>query len=74
LVAPEVLVANRRLHRPLSFTHLPTLPLGGAADGLVKTATFSGNSARRYCIDARAGQGGITRDKIRAIKVECVAM
>jgi len=27
LIAPEVLTANRRLHRPLSFTRLLTLPL-----------------------------------------------
>ena len=27
LIAPEVLDANRRLHRPHSFTHLLTLPL-----------------------------------------------
>ena len=42
----------------------------GAADGLVKTAIFSGNSARLYRIDMKTAQGAITGDKVAAIKAE----
>ena len=46
----------------------------GAADGIVKSAIFAGNSAQLYKVHIQAAQGAITTDKIAAIKAEYVAM
>jgi predicted TIM-barrel fold metal-dependent hydrolase len=46
----------------------------GAADGIVKSAIFAGNSAQLYKVHIHAAQGAITTDKIAAIKGEYVAM
>ena len=66
--------ALRRLEIPddMQKTH-GFAPLG-AADGIVKSAIFSGNSARLYNVHVQAAQGAITTDKIAAIKSEYVAM
>jgi hypothetical protein len=45
----------------------------GAADGLVKTAIFSGNAARLYRLDLKAAQGPIRTDNISAIRQEFIA-
>jgi hypothetical protein len=45
----------------------------GAADGLVKTAIFSGNAARLYRLDVKAALGPIGSDKIAAVKEEYLA-
>jgi hypothetical protein len=45
----------------------------GPADGLVKTAIFSGNAARLYGIQTRTALGSITNDRIAAIRAEYVA-
>jgi len=66
--------AMRRIEIPADMQQKHGFAPLGAADGLVKTAFFSGNSARLYRIDARAAQGAITGDKIAAIKAEYVAM
>jgi predicted TIM-barrel fold metal-dependent hydrolase len=46
----------------------------GAADGMVKSAIFAGNSSQLYKVNIQAAQGAITTDKIAAIKAEYVAM
>jgi predicted TIM-barrel fold metal-dependent hydrolase len=46
----------------------------GAADGVVKSAIFAGNSARLYRVNVQAAQGEITTDKVAAIRAEYVAM
>jgi hypothetical protein len=46
----------------------------GAADGPVKTAIFSRNSARLYRIDVKMAQGDITGDTVAAIKAEYVRL
>ena len=47
LLAPEVLHANRRLHRPLSFTHLLTLPLAENSPNAIHN-TPEGDGWRSY--------------------------
>jgi predicted TIM-barrel fold metal-dependent hydrolase len=66
--------ALRRLESPGEMQKKYGFVPLGAADGLVKTAIFSGNSARLYRIDTRAAQGEITNDKLAAIKTQYVAM
>jgi predicted TIM-barrel fold metal-dependent hydrolase len=66
--------AMRRLEIPADMQRKHTFAPLGPADGLVKTAIFSGNSARLYTIGVQAAQGAITTDKIAAIKAEYVAM
>jgi hypothetical protein len=51
----------RRKHR---FTPL------GAADGLVKTAIFGGNSARLYNVSVKSAAAPIATDRIAAIARE----
>ena len=46
----------------------------GAADGMVKSAIFAGNSAQLYKVNLQVAQGAIPTDKIAAIKAEYVAM
>jgi predicted TIM-barrel fold metal-dependent hydrolase len=66
--------ALRRLEIPDDMRKKHGFAPLGPADGLVKTAIFSGTSARLYRIDTRAAQGEIRRDKVAAIKAEYVAM
>jgi predicted TIM-barrel fold metal-dependent hydrolase len=66
--------AMRRLEIPAEMQRAHRFAPLGPADGLVKTAIFSGNSARLYRLDTRAAQGTITGDKVAAIKAEYVAL
>jgi predicted TIM-barrel fold metal-dependent hydrolase len=66
--------AMRRLEIPVEMQQKHTFAPLGPADGLVKTAIFSGNSARLYKIGVQAAQGAITTDRIASIKAEYVAM
>ena len=66
--------AMRRLEIPAEMQKQHGFQPLGPADGLVKTAIFSGNTARLYRIDTRAAQGTLPRDGIAAIKREYVAM
>ena len=45
----------------------------GPADGLVKTAIFSANSAHLYGVQVKAARGTITTDQVAAIKAEYLA-
>jgi hypothetical protein len=65
--------AMRRLEIPEDMRRQHGFAPLGPADGLVKTAIFSGNAARLYRLDVKAAQGEITRDKIAAIRAEYVA-
>jgi hypothetical protein len=58
---------------PRRHAEAPRLRPAGPADGIVKTAIFSGNAARLYGIEVRAALGAIRRDQIAAIKAEHVA-
>jgi uncharacterized protein len=66
--------AMRRLEIPDEMQKKHGFRALGPADGMVKTAMFSGNSARLYNVNQRAALGTITRDKIAAIKAEYIAM
>ncbi len=66
--------ALRRLEIPADMQKKHGFASLGAADGLVKSAIFAGNSARLYNVHLQAAQGAITTDKIAAIKAEYVAM
>ena len=66
--------ALRRLEIPPDMQKKHGFAPLGPADGVVKTAIFSGNSARLYNVHVRAAQGAITTDRIAAIKAEYVAM
>jgi predicted TIM-barrel fold metal-dependent hydrolase len=65
--------AMRRLEIPEDMRRQHGFAPLGPADGLVKTAIFSGNAARLYRLDLKAAQGEITRDKIAAIRAEYLA-
>lgn len=65
--------AMRRLEIPEDMRRQHGFAPLGPADGLVKTAIFSGNAARLYRLDVKAAQGEITRDKIAAIRAEYLA-
>ncbi|MGH7350180.1 MAG: amidohydrolase family protein, partial [Candidatus Rokuibacteriota bacterium] len=66
--------AMRRLEIPADMQKKHGFAPLGAADGKVKTAIFSGNSARLYRLDMKAAQGAITGDKVAAVKAEYVAL
>jgi hypothetical protein len=65
--------ALRRLEIPEAMRKKHGFAPLGAADGVVKSAIFGGNSARLYGLHVRAARHGITTDKIAAIKAEYVA-
>ncbi|MCL6640710.1 MAG: amidohydrolase family protein [Candidatus Rokubacteria bacterium] len=65
--------ALRRLEIPEDMRRQHGFAPLGPADGLVKTAIFSGNAARLYRLDLKAAQGEITRDKLVALRAEYVA-
>ncbi|HXG14628.1 MAG TPA: amidohydrolase family protein [Calidithermus sp.] len=65
--------ALRRLEIPEAMRRQHGFAPLGPADGLVKTAIFSGNAARLYRLDLKAAQGEITGDQIAAIRAEYVA-
>jgi predicted TIM-barrel fold metal-dependent hydrolase len=65
--------AMRRLEIPEDMRRQHGFAPLGPADGLVKTAIFSGNAARLYRLDLKAAQGEITRDKLVALRAEYVA-
>jgi predicted TIM-barrel fold metal-dependent hydrolase len=66
--------AMRRLEIPADMQKKHAFAPLGTADGKVKTAIFSGNSARLYRIDRRAALGAFTGDKVSAIKADYVAL
>jgi uncharacterized protein len=66
--------ALRRLEIPEDMQKKYGFAPLGAADGLVKSAIFAGNSAQLYKVHVQAAQGAITTDKVAAIKAEYVAM
>ncbi len=66
--------ALRRLEIPADMQQKHGFARLGAADGLVKSAIFAGNSSQLYKVHIQAAQGAITTDKIAAIKTEYVAM
>jgi predicted TIM-barrel fold metal-dependent hydrolase len=66
--------ALRRLEIPTDMQQKHGFARLGAADGLVKSAIFAGNSSQLYKVHIQAAQGAITTDKIAAIKTEYVAM
>jgi uncharacterized protein len=66
--------AMRRLEIPDDMRRKHSFAPLGAADGVVKSAIFSGNAARLYNIHQRAALGALTGDKIAAIKAEYIAM
>jgi hypothetical protein len=66
--------AMRRLEIPVEMQRAHQFAPLGAADGMVKTAIFSGNSARLYRLDTRAAQRAITGDTVAAIKAQYVAL
>jgi len=65
--------ALRRLEIPDAMRKQHQFAPLGPADGLVKTAIFSGNAARLYGIQTRTALGSITNDRIAAIRAEYVA-
>jgi hypothetical protein len=66
--------ALRRLEIPDDMRRRHGFAVLGPADGVVKSAIFSGNAARLYAVHQRAALGAITRDKIAALKAEYIAM
>jgi uncharacterized protein len=66
--------ALRRLEIPPDMQQKHGFAPLGAADGVVKSAIFAGNSARLYNLQMRTALGAISQDKIAAIKGEYVAM
>jgi uncharacterized protein len=65
--------ALRRLEIPEAMRKQHRFAPLGPADGLVKTAIFSANAARLYGIQSRTALGGITNDRIAAMRAEYVA-
>jgi predicted TIM-barrel fold metal-dependent hydrolase len=66
--------ALRRLEIPEEMQRRHGFAPLGPADGLVKTAIFSGNAARLYGIDVRSAALGVIRaDRIAAIRAEYVS-
>ncbi|MBI4589946.1 MAG: amidohydrolase family protein [Candidatus Rokubacteria bacterium] len=65
--------ALRRLEIPEDMQKKYGFAPLGPADGVGKSAIFGGNSARLYGIHVKAALGGITTDKIAAIKAEYLA-
>jgi predicted TIM-barrel fold metal-dependent hydrolase len=65
--------AMRRLEIPEDMQRKHGFAALGAADGVVKSAIFSGNAVRLYRLDVRAALGEITNDRIAAIRAEYVA-
>jgi predicted TIM-barrel fold metal-dependent hydrolase len=65
--------AMRRIEIPEDMQKKHGFAPLGAADGLVKTAIFSGNAARLYRLDVKAAVGPIGSDKIAAVKEEYLA-
>ncbi len=66
--------ALRRLEIPEDMQKKHSFAPLGAADGVVKSAIFAGNSARLYNLQVRTALGAISTDKIAAIKAEYLAM
>jgi predicted TIM-barrel fold metal-dependent hydrolase len=66
--------ALRRLEIPEDMQRKHGFAPLGAADGVVKSAIFAGNSARLYNLQMRTALGAISTDKIAAIKAEYLAM
>jgi len=66
--------AMRRLEIPEDMQKPHGFAPLGPADGVVKSAIFSGNAARLYDIEVKAALGPVGRDKIAAIKAEYNAM
>ncbi len=65
--------ALRRLEIPEAMQKQHGFAPLGPADGVVKSAIFSGNAARLYSIEVKAALGPVGRDKIAAIKAEYIA-
>jgi len=65
--------AMRRLEIPEDMQKKHGFAPLGPANGMVKTAIFSGNAARLYSLEVRTAHGAITNDKIAAIKAEYLA-
>jgi uncharacterized protein len=65
--------AMRRLEIPEEMQKRHGFAPLGPANGMVKTAIFSGNAARLYSLEVRTAHGAITNDKIAAIKAEYLA-
>ena len=66
--------ALRRLEIPEDMQKKHSFAPLGAAEGVVKSAIFAGNSARLYNLQMRTALGAISNDKIAAIKAEYLAM
>src|SRR5262249_23726675 len=66
--------ALRRLEIPPEMRQKHGFAPLGPAEGLVKTAIFSGNSARLYNVQVKTAERAITTDKVAAIKAEYIAM
>jgi len=65
--------AMRRLEIPEDMQKQHHFAPLGPADGLVKSAIFSGNAARLYNIEVKTALSTITRDKIASIRAEYIA-
>jgi predicted TIM-barrel fold metal-dependent hydrolase len=65
--------ALRRLEIPEDMQKKHNFAPLGAANGLVKSAIFGGNSARLYNVNVQAAQGALSTDKIAAIRAEYIA-
>ncbi len=65
--------AMRRLEIPEDMRKKHGFASLGPADGLVKTAIFSANSAHLYGVQVKAARGTITTDQVAAIKAEYLA-
>jgi predicted TIM-barrel fold metal-dependent hydrolase len=66
--------ALRRLEIPENMQKRHGYAPLGAAEGMVKTAIFSGNAARLYKLDLKAAMGEIKGDQIGDIKQEYLAL
>jgi len=65
--------ALRRLEIPEDMQKKHGFAPLGSADGVVKSAIFSGNAVRLYGLNVKAALGAITNDRIAAIRAEYVA-
>jgi predicted TIM-barrel fold metal-dependent hydrolase len=65
--------AMRRIEIPEDMQKKHRFAALGAADGLVKSAIFSGNAARLYRLDVKAALAPIRSDNIAAIRDEYLA-
>ena len=65
--------AMRRLEIPADMQKQHGFAPLGPADGVVKSAIFSGNAVRLYRLDVKAALGGIGTDRIAALRAEYVA-